>query len=312
MFFLPKNYVTMPSILLAFLFFAGSTRAFGISIPEPPRLNELVNVAWTRSEQDQGDFIFALHPIPSLSDELEILGDVPNLSSGTISINITRPGAYEVFVPGIGGSPIIPSTLGTPNPQPSASSRPPKTVLSSATSTLATPKPSHHPSSFPTFPTLDSILSSSTATSSSSAPISIDCNSVSSSVSSTSGPVTIPSASTAISSPSDVISTTSQSISFSPTSASGSVSVSRSSTVTSRLSSASGSVSASSSSTATFSPLAPISTDGQSTTFGLSSTLVSVTVPNLSSVTSSSPLNSINTYPDDLPTTSYAGFSSAK
>ncbi|KAK0245224.1 hypothetical protein EDD85DRAFT_10807 [Armillaria nabsnona] len=313
----PNDYVTMLSILLAFLYLTVSTRAFEISVPYFVVLNEPASANWTRSERDQGDFVFVLRPLQS--GESEQLLDVPNnLSSGTISLNFTHPGCYEV---GIGkfnaefiaipiSSPVlvlevdgnlnIPCNIETHNPKPSASSPPPDTALSSTTSNSATPNPPHHLSSFSAFPTSDSSLSSSTAASSSSILISTDAHSLSSSVSPTSGYSTIPSSGTPTSSYSPTILANSQSTSSSPSSATGSVSVSSTAT------------SSSPASTSIF-------TDSQSTSFSLSSTLGSVTVPNSSSATSS-PLPSIsissllnsNAIDSDglVPTTSLADLSS--
>ncbi|SJL10605.1 uncharacterized protein ARMOST_13995 [Armillaria ostoyae] len=183
------------------------------------------------------------------SGESERLSDLPNnLSSGTISLNFTHPGCYEVgigrfniefieiqisspvLVLEVDGNPNIPCKMETPSPKPSASSPPPDTAPSSTTSNPTTP---HHPSSFSAFPTSDSSLSSSTATSSSSTPNFTDTRSLSSSVSPTSGYGTIPSSSTSTSSSSPTNLVDSQSTSISPSSAMGSVSVSSSSTATS-------------------------------------------------------------------------------
>ncbi|KAK0197933.1 hypothetical protein F5146DRAFT_64620 [Armillaria mellea] len=96
---LPNDYVTMFSILLAFLYLTVSTRAFEISVPWLVILNKPATAAWTRDERDQGDFVFLVRSLQS--GESERLSDVPNnLSSGTISLNFTHPGCYEV---GIGG-----------------------------------------------------------------------------------------------------------------------------------------------------------------------------------------------------------------
>ncbi len=102
----PNDYVTMLSLIvplphfrsqgfcrLAFLYLTVSTRAFEISVPYFVILNEPATAAWTRSrsERDQGDFVFVLRSLQS--GESEQLLDVPNnLSSGTISLNFTHTG----------------------------------------------------------------------------------------------------------------------------------------------------------------------------------------------------------------------------
>ncbi|PBK89221.1 hypothetical protein ARMGADRAFT_335049 [Armillaria gallica] len=228
----PNDYVTMLSILLAFLYLTVSTRAFEISVPYFVVLNEPATAAWTRSERDQGDFVFVLRSLQS--GESERLSDVPNnLSSGTISLNFTHPGLYKVeigrfnteFIAIRISSPVlvlevdgilnIPYKTETHNPKPSASSPPPDTALSSTASNLTT---LHHASSFSPFSTPE-VLSSSTVTSS---------------VSPTSGYGTILNSSTSTSSSSAASSTASQSTSFSSLSTSGAVSDSSSITVTSR------------------------------------------------------------------------------
>ncbi|PBK61885.1 hypothetical protein ARMSODRAFT_616329 [Armillaria solidipes] len=330
----PNDYVTMFSILLAFLYLTVSTRAFEISVPYFVVLNEPATATWTRSERDQGDFVFVLRSLQS--GESERLSDIPNnLSSGTISLNFTRPGLYNVeigrfntefiairisnpvLVLEVDGILNIPSKTETPNPKPSASSPPPDTALSSTTSNPATP---HHASSFSAFPTSDSSLSSSTPASSSSTPNFTDTHSLSSSAWPTSGYGTIPSSSTSTSSPSAASSTASQSTSFSSSSASGTVSISSSITVTSSSSpttladsqstsispsSATGSVSVSSTATSSSPASTSIFTDSQSVPNSSSAT--SSPLP---SITISSPLNSNATDSDGLPTTSFAGLSS--
>ncbi|KAK0506651.1 hypothetical protein EDD18DRAFT_39189 [Armillaria luteobubalina] len=141
----------MLSILLAFLHLTVFTRAFKISVPSPVTLNEPASATWTRSERDQGDFIFVLRSLQS--GECKRLLDVPhNLPSGTISLNFTHPGCYgveigrfdteftaifssPVLVLGEGGNPYIPCEP------------PPDTAPSSTTSNPATRKTSHHTAS---------------------------------------------------------------------------------------------------------------------------------------------------------------------
>lgn len=163
----------MLSILLAFLHLTVFTRAFKISVPSPVTLNEPASATWTRSERDQGDFIFVLRSLQS--GECKRLLDVPhNLPSGTISLNFTHPGCYgveigrfdteftaifssPVLVLGEGGNPYIPCEP------------PPDTAPSSTTSNPATRKTSHHTASSSAHPISDSSLSSSTPASSQSA-----------------------------------------------------------------------------------------------------------------------------------------------
>ncbi|KAG7450901.1 uncharacterized protein BT62DRAFT_543091 [Guyanagaster necrorhizus] len=190
MLFPSKDYVTMLPILLAFLFLTGSISAFQISVPGTVYIDAPVNATWTRSERDQGDFVFALRSI-SIPGKSKVISDIPrNLSSGTIELNFTYPGVYvaEIQTPSpeclvveasntmvvpsaeIGGYPIIPSGSEAPTSQPSASSG-----LAEGTTT-STLKPPYHALSSTALPT----LSSSTAESSSSASIPVDSNSVSS------------------------------------------------------------------------------------------------------------------------------------
>ncbi|KAK0232697.1 hypothetical protein IW262DRAFT_16536 [Armillaria fumosa] len=319
--FLPTDYVTMLSILLAFLHLTVSTRAFKISVPSFVILNEPASATWTRSERDQGDFVFVLRSLQS--GESERLLDVPNnLPSGTISLNFTHPGCYgveigrfnteftaiissPVLVLEVGGNPYIPC------------SPPPNTAPSSTTSNPATRKTSHHTASSSAYPASDSSLSSSPPASSSSTTLSTDTHSPSSGVSPTSRYGTIPSSGTLTSSSSDALFTASQSISVNSSSTSGAVSVSSSITSSSSpilahsqsksISPSFTTVSVGVSSTATSSSPASTSifTDSQSV-----SNSSSATSSPLPSISISSPLNSNATDSDGLATTSFTGLSS--
>lgn len=324
----PNDYVTMFSILLAFLYLTVSTKAFEIHVPYLVFLNQPATAAWTRNERDQGDFVFLLRSLQS--GESERLSDVPNnLSSGTISLNFTHPGCYEV---GIGrpdtdhiairiGTPVlvleidgilnIPCKIETHNPKPSASSPPPDTALSSTTSNSATTNRPYHVSSFSAFPTSDSSLSSSTVASSSSIPISTDTHSSSSIVSPTSRYGTaIPSSGTSTSSSSDALSTGSQSPSFSSSSASRTANVSSSIAVTSSSSSLilANSQSVSSSPSSATGSVSVSSTATSSQSVSNSSSATSSPVP---SISISSSLSSNATDSDgSVPTMSFTGLSS--